>query len=112
MTRESIVPSLVRQVAGCRVTVPALTALDLALDVGGQAIDRVLRLRRASLDDMAEALRLTNGRSGNAERRQLLLDSRDEPWSEAEREGHRLLRSAGIVGWRGNLPVHCGKRAG
>ena len=37
-----------------------------------------------------------------------MLDSRDEPWSEAEREAHRLLRAAGIRGWRTNLPVALG----
>jgi very-short-patch-repair endonuclease len=35
----------------------------------------------------------------------LLLDSRAEPWSEAERSFHRLLRDAGITGWRANRPV-------
>jgi very-short-patch-repair endonuclease len=35
----------------------------------------------------------------------LLLDSREEPWSEAERSFHRLLRSAGITGWQANRSV-------
>jgi very-short-patch-repair endonuclease len=109
ITRERIPEELVMDVAGCRVTVPALTALDLVSSVGGEGIDRVLRLRLASLDDMAEALRLTPKRSGNPARRAMLLDSRDEPWSEAEREGHRLLRVAGITGWKGNVPVQCGE---
>ena len=39
----------------------------------------------------------------------MLLDSREEPWSEAEREGHRLLRGAGVTGWHGNVPVICGE---
>ena len=33
-----------------------------------------------------------------------MLDSRDEPWSAAERLAHRLFRSAGITGWRANVP--------
>ena len=45
------------------------------------------------------------GRPGNGLRQKLLLDSRDNPWSEAEREAHRLLRRSGIRGWRGNQPV-------
>lgn len=105
VTRERLDPELVVSVEGVRVTVPALTALDLVPEVGGEGIDRVLRLRRASLADMAEALRLTPRRAGNQDRRAMLLDSRDEPWSEAEREGHRLLRAAHIVGWRSNVPV-------
>ncbi len=42
---------------------------------------------------------------GNPARRRLLLDSRDEPWSAAERLLHRLLRSAGITGWKANQTV-------
>ena len=72
-----------------------------------EAVDLALRTRSATLAGMHEALRLTRNRAGNAERAaRVLLDSRDEPWSEAERRAHRLLRAAGITGWRGNLPVH------
>jgi very-short-patch-repair endonuclease len=45
---------------------------------------------------------LTRDRVGNRERRQLLLDSRAQPWSGAERKFHRLLRTARITGWTGN----------
>ncbi len=76
-----------------------LATLDCA-----DAIDIALRTRAATLDGMREALRLTAGRVGNQDRRQVLVDSRDEPWSGAEREAHRLLRGAGIVGWRANAP--------
>jgi very-short-patch-repair endonuclease len=44
-------------------------------------------------------------RPGNGLRRALLHDSRDLPWSEAERACHRLLRSAGITGWKTNERV-------
>ena len=70
------------------------------------AVDLALRTRSATLAGMHEALRLTRNRAGRAERARVLLDSRDEPWSEAERRAHRLLRAAGITGWRGSLPVH------
>jgi very-short-patch-repair endonuclease len=33
------------------------------------------------------------------------LDSKDEPWSAAERRFHRLLRAAGITAWKANQPV-------
>jgi very-short-patch-repair endonuclease len=52
-----------------------------------------------------QAMELTAARVGNRTRRQLLLDSRDKPWSKAERSFHRLLRKAGITGWRANQPV-------
>lgn len=44
------------------------------------------------------------------ERQRLLLDSRDAPWSAAERLAHRVMRAAGIGGWRSNFHVlHAGR---
>lgn len=100
-----IPPELVAELAGVRLTTPALTALDLCEELGGAAIDRALLARATTLDLMHEALALTAGRRGNGRRRQLLLDSRDEPWSEAERDFHQLLRTAGITGWKANRSV-------
>ena len=88
-----------------RLTSPALTALDLCESVGGGAIDQALRTRSTTLALMHAALDLTKGRAGNPRRQELLLDSRDEPWSEAERQFHRLLRAARITGWEANRPV-------
>jgi very-short-patch-repair endonuclease len=102
---RTIPPELVEQRRGLRYTTPALTALDLCSTVGGDGIDTALRMRAATLAGMHEALALTGGRNGNQERRRLLLDSRDEPWSAAERLLHRLLRQAGITGWRANMAV-------
>lgn len=99
-------PELVVEVGGLRATDPALTALLLCDELGGDGIDHALLSRSATLDGMYEALRLMPWRKGNRGRRALLLDSRDEPWSAAERLCHRLLRAAGITGWRANLPVH------
>lgn len=102
---RTVPPDLVAERAGLRFTVPALTALDLADTAGGNAIDQALRTRTATLEGLWEALRLTAQRKGNTSRRELLLDSRDEPWSEAERLAHRLLRAARIRGWKSNHPV-------
>jgi very-short-patch-repair endonuclease len=88
-----------------RVSAPALTAVELSDELGGDAIDRALRTRQASLDEMRAALDAIKGRVGNAKRRRLLWESRDSPWSEAERRAHQLLREAGIVGWTGNEQV-------
>jgi very-short-patch-repair endonuclease len=90
-----------------RLTAPALTAIDLAPATAGESIDRVLRSRTATLWDMTAALRSTPRRIGNTDRRRLLLDSRDEPWSAAERLAHRILRGAGIRGWKANHRVRC-----
>ena len=104
-TRRRIPPELIVEREGWRYTDPALTAIDLATFDCTDAIDIALRTRAATLAHMREALRRTPRRPGNCERTRLLLDSRDEPWSAAERKAHRLLRAAGIVGWRTNVPV-------
>ena len=104
-TRRRIPPELVVERSGFRYSAPSLTAIDLATFDCADAIDHALRTRAATLAGMYEALRLTAHRRGNAERLQLLLDSRDEPWSAAERASHRLLRSARIEGWTSNLPI-------
>ncbi|SER34319.1 Very-short-patch-repair endonuclease [Microlunatus flavus] len=103
-TRRQLPPEVVVRRRGIAMTTPAMTALDLA-DGETEAIDLALRTRSATLDQMREALRLTPGRRGNRQRLVHLLDSRDEPWSAAERLTHRLLREAGIRGWRSNHPV-------
>ncbi len=103
--RRAVPAELICQRAGIRFTDPALTALDPCAVRQGDGIDQALRTRATTLDRLHDALRLTANRRGNAERRALLLDSRDEPWSAAERQCHRLLREAGITGWRVNVPV-------
>lgn len=91
--------------AGLRIACPALSILDLIPSLGGMAIDEGLRRKAVELSQLWGALRLTPGRVHNRLRRELLHDSRDEPWSEAERAAHRLLRSAGLTGWRTNFPI-------
>jgi very-short-patch-repair endonuclease len=94
---------------GVVATSPALTAVDLAGGAGGgEAIDRLLLSRAATLDDLWEAFRAQPRRRQNKARAALLWDSRAEPWSEAERLQHQLLRTAGISGWRANRWVSCG----
>ena len=82
--------------------------IDVASLEDANAIDVALRTRQARLEDFYDALRATPYRKGTRARLRLLLDSRDEPWSEAERRSHRLLREARLTGWRTNLPVRLG----
>lgn len=103
--RRRIPPDLVTEVDAVRIAYPALSVLDLIPLRGGHVIDEALRRRSVSLADLWDALRQTPQRPGNTNRRDLLLDSRDEPWSEAERDTHRVLREAGIKGWCTNYPV-------
>jgi len=104
-TRRHIPAELVVNRSGLRYTAPALTALDLCATVGGDAIDQALRTRATTLAQLHQAMELTAARVGNRTRRELLLESRAEPWSKAERLFHRLLRDAGITGWQANRPV-------
>ena len=97
--RRRVPASLVQEIDGVRMTVPALTAVDL----GADAIDRALRTSAATLEEMRAALAAIPWQPGNAARRLVLEQSSDEPWSIAERRFHRLLRAAGIGGWRGNV---------
>ncbi len=94
---------VVRQ--GLRCTSPALTAVDLAGQWGGDAIDAALRSRQVTLGRLHEALAAHPDRAGNAVRRLLLHESRSNPWSPLERRAHRVLRTAGITGWTGNYPL-------
>ena len=103
--RRYVPSELITEREGLRYSVPALTAVDLATFACSDAIDIALRTRAATLASMYEALRMTPHRVGNRERVKLLIDSRCEPWSAAERLGHRLLRAAQIKGWETNLPV-------
>jgi very-short-patch-repair endonuclease len=103
--RRRIPPDLIVARAGLRYSCPALTAIDLATAECADAIDNALRARAATLDGMYACLRLTPNRAGNRARRRLLIDSRGEPWSAAEREAHRLLHGARIEGWKSNWPV-------
>ncbi len=109
LVRRTIPDELLREQDGLRMTVPALTALDLC-EQGTDGIDHVLRSRAATLAELWRAFELTRGRRGNRQRLRHLIDSRAEPWSAAERLCHRLLHEAGIGGWTANLPVRAGGR--
>jgi len=88
-----------------RVAAPALAAIDLVEQMGGDAIDACLRSRRALLSDLWAAVQAHANREGNREIERLLRDSRDKPWSAAERRSHRLLRQHRILGWKANHEV-------
>lgn len=105
LSLQRIHPELGQPVDGLYCVTPAASAIQLAGELGGEAIDEALRRRAATLEQMWDALRLMPGRPGNVAIARLLEDSRDEPWSEAERDAHRRLRRAGIDGWTTNHAV-------
>lgn len=107
---RTVPPHLIARSNGRR-TSRALTALDLAREQGGTAIDDALR-RRVPFDAMVEALAATPKSPGNAELAWLLRTSRTKPWSPAERAAHQGLRDDGITGWVANHRIHVDKDVG
>lgn len=103
--RRRVPAELITHRDGIGIAKPAMSVLDLIPMLGGRVIDEALRRRAVRLPQLWEALALCPGRRGNALRRDLLHDSRDSPWSEAERDAHRLLRAAGLTGFRTNHRV-------
>ena len=95
-SRRYIPAELITERGGLRCSVPALTAIDMATFACSDALDVALRARAATLARMYEALRLTPHRAGNRERLKLLIDSRSEPWSAAERPVSCLLSSFAV----------------
>ena len=103
--RRSIPTELVQRRGPLAFTRPPLTAIELSTLDYTDPIDTALRRKVATLESLQDALRQTPKRRGNTTRWQVLLDSRADPWSRAERLAHRVYRGAGITGWVGNLKV-------
>ena len=103
--RRRIPPELLQRREPFAFTTPPLTAMELSTMADTEPIDLALRRRAADLASLQHALEQTSKRRGNTERWRVLLDSRAEPWSKAERLAHRLYRDAGITGWVGNLKI-------
>lgn len=105
--QEQLPEEVITRRRGCNVTVPALTALDLVPWAGNRAIDEVLRTNTVTVAQFRHVLSITAHRHGNSLRRAALLESRNSPWSAAERLLHGILRQAGIRGWSGNVVIAC-----
>jgi len=103
--RRTIPPELIVHRDNLRFACPALSVLDLIPALGGAVIDEALRRGSTTLPELWLGLDACRHRKGNALSRALLHDSRDLPWSEAERLAHQLLRGAGISGWRTNYHI-------
>ena len=91
---------------GLRVTGVALTVLEASVRRGGGAklMDAALQ-RRVGLADLQGAHLRNRGRYGAPAARRLLEAAAGGARSEAERLAIRLLREAGIDGWRANFAV-------
>lgn len=113
VTRQFIDPDWVVRQGTLACTAPELTALDLVPELGADLIDDLLRLAGDGGDDQLRRLWAAFSahprRKGHKLCRELLHDSRDRPWSAAERLAHRLLRQAGITGWATNFELNLGQ---
>ena len=70
-------------------------------------LDRALQQHWVSLADLDLEVARTSGRHGTPQLR-VLRDACAEGDAESERLLHRVLRQAGIEGWRANAPVDVG----
>ena len=104
-SQREVPPELFVVRAGVRIAKPALSVLDLIPQRGPDVVDEALRRKVTTITELWQAFGTTPQRPGNGLRRAILQDSRDEPWSPAERKVHQLLRAAGITGWRTNVRV-------
>ncbi|BDX30240.1 hypothetical protein TUM20985_07870 [Mycobacterium antarcticum] len=91
---------------GLRVTTLPLTVLEAAVRPGGgpQLLDQALQ-RHTELPTLWTAHLRNKGRHGAPAARRLLQAADDGARSEAERLVIRLLRAAGITGWKSNQHV-------
>ncbi|MDO5535280.1 MAG: hypothetical protein Q4F65_11585 [Propionibacteriaceae bacterium] len=89
---------------GIRCTNEAVTSLDLARESGPDSIDTALRGGQ-KLATLESTLEQQKGRVGNRDLRRYLADSRDEPWSAAERAGHIALHRRDDIDWAANVEV-------
>jgi very-short-patch-repair endonuclease len=91
------------------VTSRSWTVLDLVATLppaaATQLADRAVQRRWMTQDDLARRLRLQPGRTGNNQLRRVGALISDGAAAESERVLHRLLRRAGLRGWRPNYEV-------
>lgn len=106
VSRRAIPDALVTRRGELRITAAPLTVLDMVDDLGGTAIDEGLRRRVVTLELLARTMEEMTWRRGNALRRRLLHESREQPWSALERSAHQILRHHRISGWKGNHRVN------
>lgn len=94
---------------GLLVTTRAPTVLDaavgLGLEEGARLMDRALLRKRVEPAALREVHERRRGRHGAVLAERLLTLADGGARSEAERRGHRLVRRAGLQGWRANAEV-------
>jgi very-short-patch-repair endonuclease len=104
--RRDLTPSDIVVHRRVRVTVVALTVIEAVVlrRDGAKLMDTALQ-RHVDLQELWRAHLRNKGRHGSPKARQLLMAASDGARSEAERLLAKLLRAAGISGWKANYPV-------
>lgn len=105
LRRRDLKPADVVESRGLRVTALPLTAIEAAVRGFGNrgVMDRALQ-RETTLTELWSAHLRNTGRHGSPSARKL-LQAADGTHSEAERILTKLLRSAGVTGWRTNVKI-------
>lgn len=104
--RRDLLSADIVELRGVRVTALPLTVVEAAVQRrdGAKLMDGALQLR-VDVNSLWRAHLRNTGRTGAPKARLLLQAASDGARSEAERLIHRLLRGAGITGWRANHRV-------
>jgi very-short-patch-repair endonuclease len=104
--RRDLGASDVVELRGVRVTTLALTVVEAAIQRRGGVtlMDSALQ-RHVDLRELWRAHLRNKGRHGSPRARRLLQAAADGAHSEAERLLVKLLRAAGIPGWKANYPA-------
>jgi len=94
------------EIAGLRLTAFGLTVVEAAIQRrdGAKLMDSALQ-RHIDLRELWRVHLRNKGRYGSPRARRLLQAASDGARSEAERLLVKLLRAAGITGWKANHPV-------
>jgi very-short-patch-repair endonuclease len=106
LRRRDLDPHDIVERNALRVTALPLTVVEAAVRRGGGAklMDSALQ-RHAELAQLWRAHLRNKGRHGSPAARRLLQAAQDGARSEAERILVKLLRDAGLTGWKTNYPI-------
>jgi very-short-patch-repair endonuclease len=110
--RVALPDDAVAELAGLPITTPVWSLLDhlgrLPAPNACRLADRALQRGWLTTVDIERRVREFAGRQGNKTLRRILTQCADGAAAESERLLHKLLRDAGIAGWRANHRVQLG----
>lgn len=106
LARLKIDDDLLLTTGDWRVVTPECSILQMSANGHGRAVAEGLRREVATLESLRLTLSMLPSRlPGREAMTRVLEEARDEPWSTLELDAHKLLREAGITGWRTNVRI-------